>query len=100
MNASDRKHPAAKWDAVRIATDDQVAVAARDLVGSVTVLSGEDLTQHFLPKLVPMGHKFALSDLPAGTRIRKYGHVIGVLTRAVAAGEHVHVHNLASLRTR
>jgi len=43
---------------------------------------------------VPAGHKVALHDLPAGAAVRKYGHVIGVTTRAVHAGEHVHEHNL------
>jgi hypothetical protein len=38
--------------------------------------------------------------MPVGTEIRKYGHVIGVLTKAVAAGEHVHIHNLASRRAK
>lgn len=44
---------------------------------------------------VPSGHKIALRDLPTGTLVRKYGHVIGVTTKPVAAGEHVHEHNLA-----
>ncbi|MBZ9853205.1 UxaA family hydrolase [Mesorhizobium sp. CA13] len=46
------------------------------------------------------GHKLALHDLAAGSIIRKYGEAIGRLTAAVAAGDHVHVHNLQSLRGR
>jgi hypothetical protein len=30
--------------------------------------------------------------------VRKYGEVIGRLTAAVSAGDHIHVHNLVSLR--
>lgn len=100
MTGSNRKQPAARWDAVRIARDDHVAVAVRNLEGTVTVLTGEELSRCALPGAIPMGHKFALSDMPAGTKIRKYGQVIGVLTRAVVAGEHIHIHNLASLRAR
>ncbi|MEK8225871.1 SAF domain-containing protein [Oerskovia sp. M15] len=36
----------------------------------------------------------ALRDLPAGAPVHKYGQSIGVTTRAVTAGEHVHSHNL------
>lgn len=85
---------------MRIAPDDQVAVAVRDIEGAATVLMDGELVRHTLRSTVATGHKFALMDMPAGTAIRKYGHVIGVLTRDVASGERVHVHNLASLRAR
>lgn len=85
---------------MRIAPGDQVAVAVRDIEGTVTVLIDGELVRRTLPSVVAMGHKFALIDMPAGTEVRKYGHVIGVLVSDVAAGEHVHVHNLASLRAR
>lgn len=99
MMESDQSHAStALWDAVRIAESDQIAVAARDLEGAVSVLAGERRLQVILPSPVPCGHKFALFDMPIGTEIRKYGDVIGVLTKAVAAGEHVHIHNLASRR--
>jgi altronate dehydratase small subunit len=88
------------WDAVRIASDDHVAVAVRDLTGTVKVLADDKLIQCVLPSAIPMGHKFALTEIPAGTEIRKYGQVIGVLTLPVNVGEHVHIHNLASLRGR
>ena len=47
---------------------------------------------------LPIGHKIALRALPAGSPVRKYGEVIGRLTEPVAAGDHVHIHNLASQR--
>jgi altronate hydrolase len=46
---------------------------------------------------VPRGHKLALRDMPAGMEVRKYGQPIGLTTRDVSAGEHVHEHNLRSL---
>ena len=46
---------------------------------------------------VPHGHKLALVDIAAGEQVRKYGQPIGIATRAIAAGEHVHEHNLRSL---
>jgi (2R)-sulfolactate sulfo-lyase subunit alpha len=47
---------------------------------------------------VPLGHKIALRDLAAGERVIKYGVPIGVATRDIRAGEHVHVHNLKGER--
>ena len=49
---------------------------------------------------IPFGHKIALRDIAAGAQVRKYGAVIGQATDAIAAGTHVHVHNLAGIRWR
>lgn len=43
-----------------------------------------------------LGHKLARHDLHAGEKVLKYGAVIGSLTQAVKAGEHIHTHNLNS----
>ncbi len=43
---------------------------------------------------IPAGHKVALHAISAGSPIRKYGQVIGVATRDIAEGEHVHTDNL------
>lgn len=72
--------------------DDTVAVA-------MTPLSAGDRPGPGLPVLkddVPRGHKFALRAVRAGEPVVKYGAPIGVAQRAIEAGEHVHVHNLAS----
>lgn len=45
-----------------------------------------------------MGHKIAIRPLDAGTLVRKYGQAIGRTTANVEVGEHVHVHNLISIR--
>ena len=47
---------------------------------------------------VPLGHKIALVDVPDKGKVVKYGIVIGAAVKAIAAGEHVHVHNVKSLR--
>jgi SAF domain len=49
---------------------------------------------------VPQGHKVALLAHEVGDRAVKYGRSIGEVTVAIAPGEHVHVHNLASVRGR
>ena len=47
---------------------------------------------------IPIGHKVALTDLKAGDTAMKYGQDIGRIVQDVAAGEHVHVHNLKTKR--
>ncbi len=57
----------------------------RDDVEVVTVAGGA----------APVGHKVARHAIEAGAPVRKYGHVIGYASADIAAGEHVHTHNLA-----
>lgn len=45
---------------------------------------------------VPAGHKLALEPLQAGDAVIKYGFAIGHATQAVAVGEHLHSHNVAT----
>ncbi|HQZ33132.1 MAG TPA: UxaA family hydrolase [Ilumatobacteraceae bacterium] len=47
---------------------------------------------------IPAGHKVARTALAGGALIHKYGQPIGRLTSSVERGEHVHCHNLVSLR--
>jgi altronate dehydratase len=49
---------------------------------------------------VPLGHKVARRAIAPGEHIRKYGAVIGEATAVIAAGAHLHVHNMRSLRAR
>ncbi|MEM0908540.1 MAG: UxaA family hydrolase [Pseudomonadota bacterium] len=88
--------------AVRLDPHDHVATALRRLAeGEVIVVSGPgDATHVRALETIPPFHKMALTALPAGTKILKYGAVIGELTRPVNAGGLVHIHNLQSLRGR
>jgi len=45
---------------------------------------------------LPIGHKVAARAIAAGEKILKYGAPIGSATAPIAAGEHVHTHNLQS----
>lgn len=49
---------------------------------------------------VPRGHKIALCAIGVGETVIKYGFSIGVASRPIEAGQHVHVHNLESERGR
>ena len=47
---------------------------------------------------VPLGHKVALRAIARGEKVIEYGEVIGQATADIAAGAHVHVHNITSVR--
>lgn len=48
---------------------------------------------------IPRGHKLALSDIPAGADIVKYGFPTGFALVDIPMGSYVHVHNVGSKRT-
>lgn len=77
--------------AIRIHPDDDVAVALRRIEPGEPVLgtlvAGEAIDR---------GHKIALHDIAAGEAVHRYGWPIGHATAAIAAGAHVHSHNLAT----
>ena len=49
---------------------------------------------------IRFGHKFAIKSIKKGEKIVKYGEIIGQASRDIKIGEHVHVHNVESLRGR
>jgi len=80
--------------------DDDVGVAAMDLkageeVQAVT-LEGDPVVALKLVDDVPLGHKVAMRELPVKKNIMEYGRAIGYASAAIAAGAHVHVHNIKS----
>ena len=76
---------------LHIAEQDNVMVALRMIAGG-TVVDGVTVASD-----VPAGHKIATrADPRPGEIVLKYGYPIGVATRDIAPGEHVHSHNLTS----
>ena len=49
---------------------------------------------------IPYGHKIAVTDIPKGAHIMKYGESIGAASTDIKKGDYVHVHNLDALRGR
>ena len=81
---------------LRLRPEDNVATALVPLEpGAVVEMDGLEVT---VREPIPLCHKVALADLPAGTAVLKYSQPIGRTTTAVRAGAHVHVHNMASNR--
>ncbi len=88
--------------AIVINEKDNVATALVPLKAGSTVsleIQGR-ITKFKLTKEIPMGHKFALREIPAGADVFKYGEPIGRTTATILPGEHVHVHNVVSHRGR
>ncbi|MBR1757857.1 MAG: altronate dehydratase [Lachnospiraceae bacterium] len=79
-------------DYIQIHPRDNVAVALRDLPVGTTVACESGTV--CLKENVVRGHKVAICDIPAGEDIIKYGCVIGKATQEIAAGSHVHSHNV------
>ena len=75
---------------IRIHPADDVVIARRQLVGG-TLLEDEGVT---VIGLIPPGHKIAVRALAAGAPVRRYNQIIGTAKQAIAAGQHVHSHNL------
>jgi len=82
-----------------IRENDNVATATRDIrAGEVITISTGGLARALsIRDDIRFLHKVALRDIAQGERIHKYGAVIGEATTPIAAGEHVHVHNIRSL---
>ena len=87
-------------DLIVLHDDDNVATALRPVPAAVPAkVAG---THGPLPDLTPtvdigLGHKAALRPIAEGALVIKHGHPIGRATTAIAAGAHVHVHNVVSL---
>jgi len=81
---------------------DDVATALRPLsAGEWVQIQGQKQTLSIQAlEDIALCHKLAMHPLAAGQPVRKYGEVIGFTLQAVAAGEHVHIHNLKSARAK
>ncbi|MBQ8577747.1 MAG: altronate dehydratase [Clostridia bacterium] len=75
-------------DYIKITPGDNVAVALTALCAGQTSC-GVTLTED-----IPAGHKFALTEIPTGADVIKYGAPIGHAEKDIPAGAWVHTHNV------
>jgi altronate hydrolase len=81
-----------------ITARDNVATALEALAAGQTIdANGQQIT---VREPIASGHKIALAPIGSGENVVKYGNPIGIATADIAAGTHVHVHNVASTRGR
>ena len=84
--------------AIAISSEDNVATALEALEpGRALDVGGQRVT---VAAAIPRGHKVALRSIRAGEPVVKYGSPIGIATTDIAAGMHVHTHNVESTRGR
>lgn len=82
----------------RIAPNDNVATLLDSVVAGPVHLVGAGAVAGELiaRETINHGHKIALADLPVGAPVLKFGTRIGHASQAIARGDWVHLHNLAS----
>jgi altronate hydrolase len=84
--------PTAENSVIHLHVTDNVAIARVPLsAGSVLKVDGQTLE---VREPIPAGHKIALSLIPPGAVVRRYGQAIGRAKDVIQAGHHVHTHNL------
>ena len=73
---------------------DNVAVVLRALSEDEQIrVRGRNVRVH---AHIAMGHKIAVARVKTGGKIIKYGAPIGLATRPIDIGDHVHLHNIRS----
>ena len=80
--------------AFQVKAEDNVATLLEDAAagGAVEVIGTAPASVE-LREPVELGHKVALREIPAGGAVVKFGVPIGAATRAIHAGEWVHLQN-------
>jgi len=105
MNATHGTQNAAGSDGARAlvahSADNVATMLTSGTEGGVVQLIGdafEDYGRIPLAEAVPVDHKLAIRSIAAGEQVTKFGASIGRASTEIAAGSHVHVHNLRSER--
>lgn len=83
--------------AICMDANDNVAVVTADVQSGdvVEVAGGAEVRA---AEAIPRGGKLALTAIAAGEMVIRYGEDIGLATEDIAAGRHVHTHNLGDRR--
>lgn len=91
-----------KFNAILIDEKDNVATVLKDIQrGDKVIYTANDKEICITAKNnIPFGHKIATQYISEGEKVIKYGETIGIASRNIAKGEHVHIHNLKSIRGR
>lgn len=88
---------------LKLTPHDNVGTALQDLKKGDTfqiILDGKVIGEDTAKTEIPFGFKAALGNIPAGTNIVKYAHVIGRASIDIQSGELVHIHNIEGTRGR
>lgn len=88
--------------AIMMNEKDNVATLLADVDKNnvVQVMVGGRLMEVRMQGKIQFGHKFAMRKINKGENVIKYGEAIGQATQDIEEGQHVHVHNVESLRAQ
>lgn len=88
-------------NAVVIHKNDTVAIVIEEIqkndLVSYKTTEGQTIELNTLDS-IPIYHKVALCDIAKGNHVIKYGEHIGEASKDIKKGEHVHEHNIESVR--
>lgn len=79
---------------IKINKEDTVAVALKPLSKGSTFVADQNTV--VLKEDIPQGHKFAVSQMPEGAPVIKYGCRFGFASRQIRPGDWVHIHNVST----
>lgn len=87
-------------NALRIHPQDNVVTVLHDVAPGDAVDPGDGMLVEpvVAREAIPFGHKVAIRAIANGEQVLKYGAPIGVAAADIQPGDHVHVHNLRSVR--
>jgi len=79
---------------------DNVAVALTDIEAGtlVRVKVGDRNIELIVKQEIPFAHKFAIENIEEDQPVYRYGEIIGRAIKPIRVGQHVHIHNLESVR--
>ena len=90
-------------NAIKLHDEDNVASVFDLVEAGSTVLVVDKKGNSYELKVednIPYGHKIAIAEIKVGQQVTKYGEEIGIATSVIKVGQHVHVHNIESIRGR
>jgi altronate dehydratase small subunit len=88
-------------NALLISPKDNLVVVLKNIkkVENIVYLSGENTINKIVAiNNIPVYHKVAITDIQKNGVVKKYGESIGIAKQDIKKGEHIHEHNLISVR--
>lgn len=82
---------------VRLSEKDNVVTTISPISAGDFLIYGESVELRAAAREdIPLYHKASIADIQRGGPVYKYGQTIGTASIDIAAGSHVHTHNLVS----
>ena len=77
------------YNLITLNQKDNVAIAPMNIPLNVEIFNN-----FYSVDKIPFGHKIALNKIEKNSYVYKYGQIIGIASKNILPGEHVHSHNL------